>query len=99
MRRVALFAVLAACAGAAVMAAAYQVHFSLNSAHAYLSFASEERLPYLMPVFWIGFNLAMFPVSGVVKRRGPVSVMAVAGALGGPEGRRRLGRDARRCAR
>ena len=69
-------------AGATVMAAAYQVHFSLNSAHAYLAFASEERLPYLMPVFWIGFNLLVIPMGALVRHLGALEAMA-AGAVSG----------------
>jgi hypothetical protein len=35
-----------------------------------------------MPVFWIGFNIAMFPASVVVKHRGGLIVMGAAGLLG-----------------
>ena len=35
-----------------------------------------------MPVFWIGFNIAMFPASVVVKHRGGLFVMGAAGLLG-----------------
>jgi hypothetical protein len=35
-----------------------------------------------MPVFWIGFNIAMFPASVVVKRRGGLIVMGAAGLFG-----------------
>ena len=35
-----------------------------------------------MPVFWIGFNLAMFPASLVVKHRGGLIVMGAAGLFG-----------------
>jgi hypothetical protein len=35
-----------------------------------------------MPVFWIGFNIAMFPASRVVKHRGGLIVMGAAGLLG-----------------
>ncbi len=65
-----------------VMAAGFQVHFSLNSAPQYLRFASQADLPYLMPVFWIGFNVLMFPASGLVKRLGAVQCMAIAAAVG-----------------
>ncbi len=64
------------------MAAGFQVHFSLNSAPQYLRFASQADLPYLMPVFWIGFNVLMFPASGLVKRLGAVQCMAIAAAVG-----------------
>src|SRR5258708_33202741 len=35
-----------------------------------------------MPVFWIGFNIAMFPASVVTKHRGGLIVMGDAGLLG-----------------
>ncbi len=35
-----------------------------------------------MPVFWIGFNIAMFPASLIVKHRGGVIVMGAAGLFG-----------------
>jgi hypothetical protein len=36
----------------------------------------------LLPVFWIGFNIAMFPASKVVKHHGGLIVMGAAGLLG-----------------
>jgi hypothetical protein len=60
----------------------YQLHFSINSAPFYLRFAKPTDLQWLMPVFWIGFNIAMFPASAVVKHRGALIVMGVAGLLG-----------------
>src|SRR5580698_9873401 len=65
-----------------LLALGYQLHFSINSGPFYLRFAKPADLEWLMPVFWIGFNLAMFPASAVVKRRGGVIVMGVAGLLG-----------------
>ncbi len=64
------------------MAIGFQVHFSLNSAPQYLRFASAAELPQLMPVFWIGFNIMMFPASRLVKRLGPAHAMALAAAAG-----------------
>ena len=43
---------------------------------------SRPNLQWLMPVFWIGFNIAMFPASVVVKHRGGLIVMGAAGLLG-----------------
>jgi len=65
-----------------LMALGFQVHFSLNSAPQYLRFAPAAELPYLMPVFWIGFNVMMFPSAPVVKRLGPLPAMAIAAAVG-----------------
>jgi len=65
-----------------LLALGFQVHFSLSSAQRYVQFAPREQLPYLMPVFWIGFNLLMFPAARVVKRLGVAEAMALAAALG-----------------
>ncbi len=47
-----------------------------------MQFAPREQLPYLLPVFWIGFNLLMFPAARLVRRWGPADAMAFAAALG-----------------
>jgi hypothetical protein len=60
----------------------YQLHFSINSAPFYLRFAKPADLQWLMPVFWIGFNLAMFPASVVTKHHGGLIVMGAAALLG-----------------
>ena len=64
------------------LAVGFQVHFSLNSAPQYLRFAAAADLPWLMPVFWIGFNVLMFPAAGMVARLGVSRTMALAGAVG-----------------
>ncbi len=66
-----------------ILSLGYQLHFSINSTPFFLRFAKPEELPWLMPVFWIGFNIAMFPASVVVKHRGGLIVMGAAGLLGG----------------
>src|SRR5882757_3874620 len=60
----------------------YQLHFSINSAPFFLRFAAPGELQWLLPVFWIGFNIAMFPASVIVKHRGGLIVMGGAGLLG-----------------
>lgn len=65
-----------------LLAVGFQIHFALNSAPRYLQFAAQPQLAYLMPVFWVGFNLLMFPASALVKRLGPGDAMALAAALG-----------------
>lgn len=64
------------------LALGYQLHFAMNSTPSYLRFAGPDELPWLMPVFWIGFNIAMFPASLVVRHRGGLIVMGTAGLLG-----------------
>jgi MFS family permease len=65
-----------------LFAAGFQIHFSLNSAPQYLRFAQAVDLQWLMPVFWIGFNVMMFPAAGLVGRMGTLRTMALAGAIG-----------------
>jgi MFS family permease len=65
-----------------ILALGYQLHFSINSAPFFLRFAKPADLEWLMPVFWIGFNIAMFPASAVTRRHGGVIVMGAAGLLG-----------------
>ncbi|MBR0717459.1 MFS transporter [Bradyrhizobium liaoningense] len=64
------------------LALGYQLHFAMNSAPFYLRFAKPGELQWLMPVFWIGFNIAMFPASLIVKHRGGLIVMGAAGLFG-----------------
>jgi MFS family permease len=64
------------------LALGIQVHYSLNSAPRYLQFASPAELVYLMPVFWVGFNLLMFAAGRLVKRIGPGDAIAIAAACG-----------------
>jgi MFS family permease len=65
-----------------LLALGYQLHFAINSAPLYLRFARPDQLQWLMPVFWIGFNVAMFPACVVVKHRGGLIVMGIAGLFG-----------------
>lgn len=65
-----------------ILSLGYQLHFSINSAPYFRRFVEADQLPWLMPVFWIGFNIAMFPASVIVKHRGGLIVMGGAGLLG-----------------
>jgi MFS family permease len=66
----------------ALLGLGFQAHFALNSAPLYLRFAKPAELDYLMPVFWIGFNLLIFPACRANERFGGTIVMA-AGAVTG----------------
>jgi len=65
-----------------ILSLGYQLHFSLNSSSFFLRFTTPDQLQWLLPVFWIGFNIAMFPASVVVKHRGGLIVMGAAGLFG-----------------
>jgi hypothetical protein len=66
----------------ALLAIGFQVHFAMNSAPLFLRVARPEQLPWLMPVFWVGFNLLMLPASLLTRRFGGAAVMAGAGLVG-----------------
>lgn len=68
--------------GMIVLALGYQIHFALESAPLYLRFARPDELAWLMPVFWVGFNIAMFPASLLTKRFGGYAVMGAAALIG-----------------
>jgi MFS family permease len=67
----------------ALLGLGFQVHFALNSAPGYLRFAKPADLQYLMPVFWVGFNLLILPAAMLAKRYGALAMMAVGAAAGG----------------
>ena len=68
--------------GMIALALGYQMHFALDSAPLYLKFTKAPQLQWLMPVFWIGFNISMFPAGAVTKRRGGYAVMGGAALIG-----------------
>jgi len=66
----------------ALTALGFQVHFSLSSAPQYLRFVPAADLGQLMPVFWVGFNLAMLPLTYLIRRHGDFKVLAAGAAAG-----------------
>jgi MFS family permease len=68
--------------GMTVLALGYQMHYAIDSAPLFLRFAPPGELQWLMPVFWIGFNISMFPAGVITKRLGGYTVMGVAGLIG-----------------
>ena len=65
-----------------ILALGFQVHFALNAARRYTQFAARDKLPYLLPLFWVGFNAFMFPAERLVRRWGAADAMSLAAALG-----------------
>jgi hypothetical protein len=68
--------------GLLLLAAGFQIHFSINTAVQFLKFTKPDGLEWLMPVFWIGFGVAMMPGSALCKRYGTFHVMSVSAVLG-----------------
>ena len=67
-----------------IVAASFQLHVFLASAPLYRAAGGGESLAHLMPVFWVGFNLMLWPATRWVRRTGPplaLAQAAVAGAL------------------
>lgn len=64
------------------LALGYQVHFALNSSPLFLRFTKADQLQWLMPVFWIGFNISMFPAGVITNRLGGWAVMGGAALIG-----------------
>jgi hypothetical protein len=73
---------LAFLGGVLLLGFGQQLHFAVNSAPQYLRVAPAAELPWLMPTFWVGFNLLMLPAAALTKRFGGVAVMTVAGVIG-----------------
>ena len=74
--------VLAFFAAVALLGLGFQMHFALNSVPLYLRFAKPAELDGLMPVFWIGFNLLIFPACRANERFGGMPVMTAGAVLG-----------------
>ena len=68
-----LFALIALLA-----AMAFQVHVFIDSGPLYTAKAGAAALPTLLPVFWIGFNIAMFPFALAVKHWAATQVLGIA---------------------
>lgn len=66
----------------AMTALGFQVHFSVSSAPQYLRFAPASDLGQLMPLFWVGFNLAMLPLTMLIRRFGDFRVLAAGAMIG-----------------
>jgi MFS family permease len=64
--------------GAVALAAlGFQIHFPVNAAPQFLQLNPSATLETLLPLFWVGFNLALWPASRLSQRLGGVGTMAV----------------------
>ena len=59
-----------------------QVHTVINSASQFKRLADPEFLPWLMPVFWVGFSFGLLGVGRWIRARGSLHVLQVASVLG-----------------
>jgi Major Facilitator Superfamily len=63
-----------------IFAFGFQLHFFFNSAPRFKQFTGDVST--LMPLFWVGFSVAMFPASLITKRWGGLPVMGLFGLIG-----------------
>jgi hypothetical protein len=68
--------------GTLLLALGFQLHFFINSKPQYLQFVQPAQLTWLMPVFWIGFNLLVFPGTSLSGKHDPLMVMLLTLPLG-----------------
>jgi hypothetical protein len=68
-------------AAALLAALAFQLHASVNAAAQYRRFVPAEALPLWLPVFWAGFNLALWPAMKLAPRWGQLRLVAAAAVL------------------
>lgn len=60
----------------ALASGGFQLHAFVNSAPQYLAHAPKENLPWLMPLLWLGFFVALVGVAAPIKRFGALAVAA-----------------------
>lgn len=64
-----------------VGALAFQWHHSISSSALLLRLAKVEDLPWLLPLFWVGFNLCLLPAGLMTRRLGAATTMAIGAEL------------------
>ena len=64
-----------------VGALAFQWHHSISSAPLLLRHAGPQDLPTWLPVFWVAFNLCLWPAGLMTRRLGAASTMAIGAEL------------------
>lgn len=68
-------------AAALLAALAFQWHTSVNAAAQYRRFVEAAELPLWLPVFWAGFNLALWPALKLARGLGAFRVLGGAALL------------------
>lgn len=60
----------------ALASVGFQLHAFLNAAPQYLAYTTKETLPWLMPLLWVGFFVALLGMGALIKRWGALAVAA-----------------------
>jgi len=69
-------------AAVAIAAVSFQVHVYLASSPLYRAAGGGQWMAYLTPIFWIGFNLALWPAGRWARRVGAPMALAQGAVLG-----------------
>ncbi len=67
---------------ALLLAFGQQIHIAINSAAQFKRLADPALLPWLMPVFWVGFSFGLLAVGGFLKDRSEMHALKLACVLG-----------------
>ena len=67
---------------ALLLAFGQQLHTAINSVPQFRRLADPALLPWLLPVFWVGFSFGLLLVDRLVRGRGPLPVLQLASAAG-----------------
>lgn len=67
---------------ALLLAFGQQVHTAINSVAQFKRLADPALLPWLMPVFWVGFSAGLLLVDRLVRARGALPVLQLASVAG-----------------
>lgn len=65
-----------------LLALGQQVQTAINSVPQFKRLTDPDLLPWLLPVFWVGFSFGLVPVSRFVRLRGALAVLQLACATG-----------------
>lgn len=68
--------------GVLLLAAAYQAQVFVNAVPHYLRFAEPSALEWLLPLFWVGFGIAMLPGAALCRAFGALPTMAASALCG-----------------
>lgn len=58
----------------ALASTGFQLHAFVNAAPQYLTLATKENIPWLLPLLWVGFFAALLVVGAIIKRLGALIV-------------------------
>jgi hypothetical protein len=65
-----------------LLGAGFQAHFFLNAVPLFKQAGGADALPMLMPLFWVGFSLAVYPGARLLARYGAARLLTLSAFVG-----------------